>query len=411
MSLRALSSSCPHIDLDTLISEYIHLGWHKLKIIFKSSTRIAKEKITSNKTQSAIFLRSIELFTAVRSFLVQYFFDCANRKLGKSQTTFKALGSTTLFSDYDLTLLGKNSPDVMMGMFYLFLRHFGNSLPDAFDTNLYSTGYFSSLGIRKLPEIIIVDSNISTLSPIQDSDKAKCFQFALIKLIEGQVDGVEELKYYSEAKELKHKLDQVLHSKNFNKSQSFKGSYDMTTRQIIRKYRLQYYYAQLLFDILYAGADPERLFEYNCCANYFAIEGYYTPSTINIVVLKSQGKFNVDFPLFDYLCSVVENLGDLNIHYLKYRKEKEFNDFNILLALAKYLLRIYKALYEIIPSVSSYSNLIHDIETKIIPFKGANTTEEFAKIPFSVMNYKGSLKKWIQYHNKEVLDVLKKLCP
>jgi hypothetical protein len=392
--------SCPPSNLDQLVSTYINLGWDKLQILYNSTNRISKIKFI-NGEQTDLFYRSVDVFAASRGYLVQYYFDCANRKYGSS-TIFKAFGSTNLFSDYDLTLLGEEAPNVMITMFYMFLKQYKNSLPVAFDSNLYCSGYFSTKNIRKIPEIIRVDSEISALSPIKSEDKDTCLQFAMLKLTEGQIKGANQLKYYEESLKLQKDLDHKIFCNKF-KFEKF-SNYNSETLQIVRKYQLQSHYSTLLYDILYGETlDTSKMFDYVCTSNYFAIEGYYTPCTINVVVLEIQAGYVIKLQSFDYLCSAIENFGDLNIHYHEL-KESGLSDEMIVLSLSKYILRVYYSLNKIFNG--KYDKYIEDLNNNVVKYRGETDPNKISQIDFSYINYHGDIQKWIDYHNKVILNDL-----
>ena len=63
---------------------------------------------------------------------------------------YMAMGNTNITSDYDLTIKGSTSNDVMWRMFKKFIDLYGVTLPYAFDTNLYS----SPLHLYKQPECL-----------------------------------------------------------------------------------------------------------------------------------------------------------------------------------------------------------------------------------------------------------------
>lgn len=53
-------------------------------------------------------------------------------------------------------------------------------------------------------------------------------------------------------------------------------------------------YADKLFSYLYSSTEKnlDLIFELVCKTQYYSIESYYTPSTVYIIVLSMQGKFN-----------------------------------------------------------------------------------------------------------------------
>jgi hypothetical protein len=116
---------------------------------------------------------------------------------------------------------------------------------------------------------------------------------------------------------------------------------------LMRKYSTQ------LFDMLYSerenytdNFDENRLIDTMCKANYYAIEAYYTPCTINVVVLEKQAGLNIRLDDINYVCSIIENLGDLLHHYFKFYSN-EVSHEDLLYFFQKYMYRVAFSLSKI----------------------------------------------------------------
>jgi hypothetical protein len=400
--------SCSTLELDPLLQQYVRVGWHELKTLFKGDFRVAKEKLPFVESNS-FFRRIIDFLSAARALLVEHYFECANRQIGAGNTTFQALGSTTLFSDYDLTLLGPDAPRVMMAVFHMFLEQYGNTLPIAFDTNLYCSGYYRYEGIRRaktrLPELYRFSPTLCTFRPRTPAQMDLCEHFALLKWIEGRVPGREEYPQYDQAAVLHAELQTP---PLFN-AQTLRKRYDADTQTLIHRYQLQFFYGQKVSDVLYREAESALLLSHQCRSMYYSIEGYYTPCTLNVVVLKQQGKYNLNPTRFEYRCSAIENLGDFNLHFHKYRAEHTpLPDRILVLTLSKYLYRVYSALAELDhPNQAAFASLAQLIATEVLPRKTATTPAELKSIPFASLRFRGNLNEWLAYHNRRVVDALR----
>jgi len=398
-------TTCTTLTLDHLLAQYIQVGWQELKMLFKGDLRIAKEKLPNVQT-ATFFRRIVDFLSSTRALLVEHYFECANQSVSGGDTTYEAFGSTTLFSDYDLTLLGPDAPRVMMAMFQSFLQHYGNTLPIAFDTNLYCGGYYRYRGIRRaktrLPEIVRFSPTLCTLRPRTDAQREVCLRFALLKWIEGSVPGRETFPEYEASVQLQAELQAPL-------AVRVSSNHDQATQNLIQRYQLQYFYGQRVSDMLYRDADATWLFDNQCRSMYYSIEAYYTPCTVNVVVLHQQGQFKLKPTAFEWRCSAIENLGDLNIHFQKYQAEGHSLPARlVVLALAKYLYRVYSALGELNhPNRTAFAALAQTIATEVLPRKLATTPEELRSVPFASLRFRGKLNEWLNYHNRRVVEALR----
>jgi hypothetical protein len=166
--------------------------------------------------------------------------------------------------------------------------------------------------------------------------------------------------------------------------------------------------------MLYRGAGEyhtDELFQMACISNYYAIEAYYTPCTVNVVVLELQGKQTVSLKPIEYICAAIENLGDWNTHHLQYLKERNLPGGLIMLSLSKYLFRVYSALGHISGThAAACRRFAAQIERKILVFKH-ETQPNYAEIPFSLIGYRvgQSTESCVRMHTQKVLGILEKL--
>ena len=155
-------------------------------------------------------------------------------------------------------------------------------------------------------------SNLFTIQPIETNDKLLCLQYACIKLSENDInvnkfDNV--VRFYNKAKAIQQ-------LENY-KQQLIKYPYQNKKYKLdYQKYKLMTTYANDLMKIFYENnraASKRNLFKSSCATQYHSIDGYYTQCTLNVVVLEIQkGEKNLKLHSINYLCSVIENLGDFN---------------------------------------------------------------------------------------------------
>ena len=161
--------------IENLINKYIKFGWNKLTVIFRTN-KIAKEK-ELNLDKS---IKLLKMLSSIRKYYVDYLFNCNN---SDKNTIYKSFGTKNITSDYDISILGTNAPEIMIKMFNSFLNKYKNSLATSFDTNIYCVGYFSSIDINTKLTKQIAD-NISILQLKTKEDIKIGLIFSFMKLID-----------------------------------------------------------------------------------------------------------------------------------------------------------------------------------------------------------------------------------
>jgi hypothetical protein len=114
-----------------------------------------------------------------------------------------------------------------------------------------------------------------------------------------------------------------------------------------------------------------------CEGSWASMEAYYTSCTVNVVVLQMQGNHifkntdndQVELNRINYLCSFIENLGDLLKHGNDINASNKTDNMDELkkhiLKLSKYIYRIYYSLAIFLDGSSSKSDAL-ETKTKII---------------------------------------------
>jgi len=138
-------------------------SFNELKELFKKNNHlITKLTICDDNTECEPF----------RVGLVKWLFYNAIEKLQINNKTIKyynnfydAAGSTNPTSDYDLTILSSNAPQIAFTMFNIFLKIMNNekTLPEVLDVNIYTKGIYLYESInrnfykKKLLNLIVID--------------------------------------------------------------------------------------------------------------------------------------------------------------------------------------------------------------------------------------------------------------
>jgi len=388
--------------IENLINKYIKFGWGKLTQIF-SDNKIAKEKVIQlNKS-----VKLLKMLSSIREFYVDYLFNCCN---DNKNTVYKSFGSTNITSDYDISILGKNAPEIMIKMFNSFLGKYDNSLAISFDTNIYCVGYFSSLDINKSMTTDI-GNNISVIKLQTPTDINYALIFSFIKLMDIDFSNHEISpkiqNIINESKNYVCRLKNIYDSVYTTIESKYKKINSADTLDIITKYKINGKISKKLYDKLYNRTSDidkiNNLYELACVANYFSIESYYTCATVNVVVLELQGKKeNLKLGQYEYVCSAIENLGDFLNHLNNHIIKSNINE--IIIKISKYVYRIYYSLSKI---NSLYIKNTNDIENLVINQRG--NIDSLTEVQLNLLNYytKEDLQDINNYKNritKQVLD-------
>ena len=397
-------------DVDIILKK----GWIKLKnnVTFKNDNKLETHEII--------------LLSGIRQYYVDKLFNCTIKKITnttKENSFYTAFGSTNIISDYDLTIISKKAPEIMKDMFLEFIKSRKSTLPNIFDTNLYCIGYFLSQGINTnfKNNIINIDDKMSSFQPINNNDKMTCLNYALIKLIEGNINikNINDMDYLNKliikAKNLKDTLDNNLlvynNKTKQNNEKYFSNIKSNDEKYILNKYLKTYDVGKKLFSILYntntnTNTNSKNLFELMCMTQYYSIEGYYTPCTVNVVVIEMQKGTDLKLDKFNYLISIIENLGDLNNH-LQYKinttneKIKKLSLLNV----SKYIYRIYYSLYKLDENISLKIKL-NDIKNNIVSYRASGN---ITKAKFNLINTYNKNDSLSQFINKFNLYILKEI--
>ena len=372
-----------------------------------------------------------------------------------SANEYFAAGSTNITSDYDLAITGPDANEIMWGMFKKFLKQYGEALPYAFDTNLYSSPLYihTTHQGKKLDRVRNASQTFPrvdygkrefTLVPQTDAEMREELVWAGLKLLDHK-DYIDNNGYpnlssiLSESKKLQDHLD-IICSTTPKKTQPnesaesendaelerlLEGKNSDEMKKIIKNYYLQYKSQQVCQKYVYDKdselpkeeilGEKKSIFYYSNKANYFSSEAYYTSSAVNSIVVEKQlksklnyGKRSSDIKKKVYITAAIENLGDM-LHHMSNEKG---NIKNTIIKYSKYLYRIYLVLGNA-GSVENhhYAKKIEDI---VIPFRKTYDIEKANKekiwiYVFYNENTDTDIKIYLEKLKKKLLSEIEKM--
>jgi hypothetical protein len=430
-------SFCPSFSIsdiitDDLLQGYMDKGWNKITEIYKNkinnnNSGSPKSKVTHQFETHPVEQQELilNILGSIRKYIIHSTFKSVQKNInGDDFNELQAVGSENITSDYDVTILGPHANNIMWYMFISFLAKYEDSLPDAFDSNLYSSPLYIyntknthdniiCKSIDFLPQRVNYASRFFTLVPYTDDDFYTELNWACVKILHLKSDIPPSLKkFVDNAKKYKKAMKSI--SINCNKDNEFKqvslqnnlhpsNTINNFTRNIIRNYYLQWKYQKPIQKFIYSNDNkntsfisnyitlsdnksPEtNLFFYSNIPNYFSSEAYYTSSSVNCVVINEQMKLKLNLENRPakikkgvYIIAAIENLGDLINHlYNSYYEldidfeldpNKKINLIKtIVIKYSKYIYRIYDVLIK--AGNDSLIPIANNILYKVLPFR------------------------------------------
>lgn len=378
-------------DLYYIINKYIDVGWFKLTEVFNQK-KYGKEKDITHINENLL-----KLLGAIRIYLVNNTFDCLKDK----EQYIIASGSTEITSDFDNIIIGRNASKIMYKMFLNFLKKYHNILPFSFDTNLYCSGlYLLKYRNKYLDSEEFVINNINLFTYHENEDSIK---YALLKLIDNEhikynkdinllnYKGIN--KYLSESISINNELN-LIYEKYYNIIYDrYNKEYKKETLEIITKYYLQYVYGNLLEQIIYKNIKKQDLLQkYSSFLKFFSIESYYTQSAVNVIVVVLQNNIKLKhINKYEYISTIIENLGDFIGHYSKECNDNSSNKKRCFLKYSKYIYRIYYCLSKLSFIYKRYS---YKLLKYVIPYRKTTDNNKIDEIlnryfkNFDIYNFK-----------------------
>lgn len=379
-----------------LFNDYINQGWESITDSYKGKDVLfGKEKTIENSSyfdnlSNAQKKLTLEILGSIRRYMV----DITFKYIGETKDNeYVSSGSSNVTSDYDISILGPNANDIMWKMFLMFLSKYGNSLPRAFDTNLYSSplyiyknNNYEEFLIRKEEEgfpRVNYNKRFFTLIPKTKRDIIEELTWATLKIQSIKLTNPFLTYIQKKAKIYQYYLN-TLFNEYRNNSEIEKiisqKAYSDQTKNIIIRYYLQYKSQEIVQNYIYHNTELKPLKKFGqlssliffCSnmANYFSSEAYYTSSAVNTIVVQDQ--LNIDLPFFDrskkiihccYLISAIENLGDM----LNHIKNDNNNIKKLLIKYSKYIYRIYYSLGKL--DIPEFQKKAFQIKSRLFPYR------------------------------------------
>ena len=310
------------------LKHYLKKGWHHISNDYHNnidSKKVGKERFSKSYRPELV----LKLLGSFREFYIDTLFKKYNKK---RKNYYLAFGSTNILSDYDITIVGPDACEIAKKIYESYLNEYKKTMAFSFDTNIYIAGfyYYSPKIINSLIKKNIItfqhkkyDISLFNFQPINSYQKEISLSYAFLKLLSISFDN----PFFNERKKKSKELLKTL--KNHN--------------NIEKSYKYMFQNADELFSYLYHSKekDIDKIYELVCKTQYYSIESYYTPCTVNVVVLLLQGNFKLkSLNKYNHICSILENLGDLKYHWThSYKSKKDF------IKVSKYIYRIYYSLY------------------------------------------------------------------
>ena len=302
------------------LDEGIKTGWEELTNGYKENNNNPHYKIhdTNSNENFITKFRNMDkmdeelvlgILGVIRRHTVSKIFQCVtnNDKYKDLKHTYNAAGSTNLTSDYDLSISGPYSNEIMWEMFKLFLISWDKTMPHSFDTNIYtgSTSYYDESLTTVIPDNIRTFDNYDgekmfLMVPHSQEDKNNLFTWACVKLIEAKIDETERNKlktYLDKAKNLNDAIKEKYCDSNLEAPELkaiFEGKeYGDDTKKTVKNYYLQYLFGKPVEEYLHKRVDKlknpmpinpannseNNLFYLRGLNNFFSSEASTLPTT------------------------------------------------------------------------------------------------------------------------------------
>ena len=442
---KAGSLACPKLNMNDIVSPslldaYLKEGWGAITKNYKEQKMpISPGKERLAKTDSDHFNNlnkeqkklALEILGSVRKYLVEQIFNC---QMKTANNEYFAAGSTNITSDYDVAITGPDANEIMWGMFKKFYQQYGEALPYAFDSNLYSSPLYIHTNHKgeKLQGVRKASNNFPrvdygkrefTLVPQTDKEMKEELAWAGLKLLPYKdLINSKKLKNLSsilkDSEKLQKYLDKICQMTPMPTGQDkelesfLKGLKSDESKKIVKNYYLQYISQKVCQNYVYKGKklEPkeivegekkENIFFYSNKANYFSSEAYYTSSAVNAIVVENQLKSKLNYGKRSnsiqrkcYLTAAIENLGDM----LNHMSHDKGSLKNTIIKYSKYLYRIYFVLGQ--AGSQRHKKYAEKLDKRVLPFRKTYNIKQADKEGIWLDVY---------YNNEDKKDYLKKI--
>lgn len=378
----------------------------KMKIIpFEFQTIISSHLIhfEENRKHLLVFMNIIRKFYVDRliEIITKYFFyQCDEKSEISLHCSVVSIGSTSLTSNYDITVGGVIFPKDIIDVYNdYFIKFWNNFSAKVFDTNLYGSTFFlvSYPGIMKKDNIIyqayqsfetktIPKKKIYYLPPSKILDesidelkiKNSQFEWLIMKILQHQHNYKIQKKDMKKHLEpvIKFIMDNLIHfserktieeimidkfgkddKKIFTLSLQKSIQHYEDTQEKIKNIQLEYETTfENIVNSLSKNKDKRNdhtiIFDFLCklidtisLSNFYGSETYFCMGTIYHILGYIQGLGPFKMKPEYYQQSAIENYIDLFRYYSKMKKNEEY----AIIKCSKYAYRIYDALEKLKP--------------------------------------------------------------
>ena len=465
MSSNIEKHMCKMLKVESIINhkqldEGIRNGWEELTNTYKKSNDTHYTIHDNHSNESFITkFRNMDkmdeelvlgILGVIRRHTVRKMFQCIStqpisesKDFSKHKHTYNAAGSTNLTSDYDLSIYGPYSNEIMWEMFKMFLGAWDKTIPHSFDTNIY-TGASSYVNNKSGERMIIEDKKIKEFKnydgeelflmvPETKEDSECLFTWAGLKLIEAGIkpDDIKGKKLNSILVKSK-KLNEVIKKNYCNNDKKYdelekilnKKEYDDITKKTIKNYFLQYMFGIPTEEYIHKRVDKlvnpmpiqdidldqNNLFYLRGLNNFFSSEAYYTDATVYAIVFELQLHYHLELDSNTYLAAAIENLGDFLHHTkegLKENMSKE-DERKLLIKYSKYIYRINVMLKNLYKKKGDeekrkhFKTISKQINEEVIPLRATyvikNERGEFKDVFSKILHFNDNdnLKDYIE---------------
>lgn len=302
-----------------------------------------KVKLTWENIKELESTETKELFWLFRKLIVDTILRQLLLKLNISSDTFKiySVGSTSLSSDYDITLYGSNDDKVLIITEFQkrFKNIFGDDSSIVFDTNIYGKSYISfTLNEQEKQYYNNVSCNNQTFYYLQSSIYHDSqLMWALVKYLRDIRDAFGEHIYNDLLTFMNKKIPKLQHLRHANKTLIYLRNKDSDKINYTSLFEIEESFVNSYDDKLLGLND------YVSLTNFYGVETYFTRGAFLDTVVNNQmcKGDKIILTTIDYISSILENAGFFFLHNNK----------------TKYFIRVYNSILKLVDNYPEYADL------------------------------------------------------
>jgi hypothetical protein len=367
---------------DTLLNHAITF-FEERKLIIKSGIKYyinennTKIKLTWENIKTLESNETKELFWLFRKLIIDTMLRQLLLRLNISNDTFKiySVGSTSLSSDYDITLYGSNNNkvDLITEFQTRFKDLFGDDSSVVFDTNIYGKA-FITFTQNKEEQLYYdkVSCNNQTFYALKASSTDSQLMWGLVKYLRDIRDAFGEHIYNDLFLFMSKKIPKLIHLHHANKTLIYLRNKDSEKINYTSLFDIEKTFMNTYNDKLLGMND------YISLINFYGQETYFTRGAFIDTVVNNQmcKEDRLTLSSIDYISSILENAGFFFIHNNK----------------TKYFIRVYNTMLKLI---TNYPDEFNPLLNSVNFIKFKNIIEGLKTIKDGKFNYDERYCKWI----------------